>query len=257
MARVLITGSSDGLGLMAARLLVKQGHSVTLHARSDARADDARRALPAAESVVVGDLSQIDETSQVAAQANALGTYDAIVHNAGVGFREAHRVTSAGVCHTFAVNVLAPYLLTALITRPGRLVYLSSAMHFGGNPDLRDLGWRQRRWDPSQAYSDSKLFDVTLAFAIARHWPQVFSNALTPGWVPTRMGGAVAPDDISLAPVTQCWLSVSEDRAAKVSSRYFYHQREEEPHPAVHSHALQDDLLALCASVTGIALPEL
>ncbi len=171
MARVLITGSSDGLGLMAAELLAHIGHAVTLHARNEQRAADARRALSAAEHVVVGDLASIEGTRQVAEQANALGRYDAVIHNAGVGYREPRRIqTVDGLSHVFAINVLAPYLLTALITPPSRLVYLSSGMHRGGNPDLDDLQWAGRRWNGSQAYADSKLFDVVLAFAVARRW---------------------------------------------------------------------------------------
>ena len=152
---------------------------------------------------------------QVAGQANAAGRYDAVIHNAGIGYREAARVATAdGLEHVFAVNVLAPYLLTGLIERPARLVYLSSGMHRGGSPDLDDPQWAGRRWNGSQAYADSKLFDVLLAFAVARRWPDVLSNALEPGWVPTRMGGPGAPDDLSLAPVTQAWLAVSSDAAA-------------------------------------------
>jgi NAD(P)-dependent dehydrogenase (short-subunit alcohol dehydrogenase family) len=140
MARVLVTGSSDGLGLMAARLLVEAGQDVTLHARNDARAADARGELPAAMDVVVGDLSSISGMRQVAEQANALGRYHAVIHNAGIGYREPARIVTAdGLSHVFAVNVLAPYLVTALMTRPDRLVYLSSGMHRGGDPDLSDL----------------------------------------------------------------------------------------------------------------------
>ncbi|MGD0811881.1 MAG: SDR family NAD(P)-dependent oxidoreductase, partial [Acidimicrobiales bacterium] len=204
MARVLITGSSDGLGLMAAEVLAHEGHAVTLHARNAQRAGDARRALPAAEQVVVGDLASIEEARQVAEQANALGRYDTVIHNAGVGYREPRRVeTVDGLSQVFAVNVLAPYLLTALINRPSRLVYLSSGMHKGGNPDLDDLQWARRSWNGAQAYADSKLFDAVLAFAVARRWAGVLSNALEPGWVPTKMGGPGAPDDLSLAAVTQ------------------------------------------------------
>jgi NAD(P)-dependent dehydrogenase (short-subunit alcohol dehydrogenase family) len=157
MARVLITGSSDGLGLMAARLLVDGGHAVILHARNERRGDDARQALPGAEDVVIGDLESIAGMSQVAEQANALGQIDVVIHNAGIGYREPRRIeTVDGLCHVFAVNVLAPYLLTALITAPDRLVYLSSGMHRGGEPDLDDLQWARRGWNGAQAYSDSK-----------------------------------------------------------------------------------------------------
>jgi NAD(P)-dependent dehydrogenase (short-subunit alcohol dehydrogenase family) len=257
MARVLITGSSDGLGLMAAELLVHLGHAITLHARNDQRAGDARRALPAGEHVVVGDLASIAGTRQVAEQANALGSYDAVIHNAGVGYREPRRVeTVDGLSHVFAVNVLAPYLLTALITPPGRLVYLSSGMHKGGNPDLDDLQWAGRRWNGAQAYADSKLFDVVLAFAVARRWPGVLSNAVEPGWVPTKMGAPGAPDDLSLGAVTQVWLAVSDEAAATVTGNCFYHQQPRDVHPVARSVEVQSRLIDVCAELTGILLPN-
>ncbi|WNI19457.1 SDR family NAD(P)-dependent oxidoreductase [Actinacidiphila sp. ITFR-21] len=256
MARVLITGSSDGLGLMAAELLAADGHAVTLHARNERRAAEARASLPGAQAVVVGDLSGIAAMRDVAEQANALGPYDAVIHNVGIGYREPRRVeTVDGLAHVFAVNVLAPYLLTALITPPRRLVYLSSGMHQGGDPDLRDPQWTQRRWNGSQAYSDSKLFDTVLAFAVARRWPAVASNAVEPGWVPTKMGGKGAPDDLSLAPVTQVWLAVGDDPQALGSGGYFYHRRARGTHWAAQSAEVQDELLDYCADLTGTRLP--
>ncbi len=257
MARILITGSTDGLGLMAAGLLADSGHRVVLHARNEQRASAARAQLPAAEDVVVGDLESIEGMRLVADQANALGRFDAVIHNAGVGYREPRRrETVDGLSHVFAINVLAPYLLTALITRPNRLVYLSSGMHRGGDPDLSDLQWAERGWNGSQAYSDSKLFDVVLAFAVARRWPGVLSNALEPGWVPTKMGGAGAPDDLSLAPVTQVWLATSDDPAATVTGGYFYHQRPRDVNPAARSVDVQNGLLDRCADITGVVLPN-
>jgi NAD(P)-dependent dehydrogenase (short-subunit alcohol dehydrogenase family) len=255
LARILVTGSSDGLGLMAARLLVQDGHEVTLHARNGARADAARKELPGATDVVVGDLSSISGMRQVAEQANDLGKYHAVIHNAGIGYREPRRIATVdGLSHVFAVNVLAPYLVTALMTRPDRLVYLSSGMHRGGDPDLSDLQWERRRWDGSQAYADSKLFDVVLAFAMARHWPDVLTNALEPGWVPTKMGGPGAPDDLSLGPVTQVWLATSDAPTAMVTGRYFYHQHQRETHPAASSLEVQEGLLEACRELTGVEL---
>jgi len=145
MARILITGSSDGLGLGAAQLLAHQHHDVVLHARNQARAADALRALPEVAGVVVGDLTSIAGMRQVADAANAMGRFDAVIHNAAVGSSESRRtVTSDGLSHVFAVNVLAPYLLTAGIEMPSRLIYLSSGMHRGGSPRLDDLQWEHR-----------------------------------------------------------------------------------------------------------------
>jgi NAD(P)-dependent dehydrogenase (short-subunit alcohol dehydrogenase family) len=256
-SRVLITGSTEGLGMMAAKLLANEGHAVTLHARNEARAHDARAALPAAERILIGDLSSLAGIRRVAEQANLAGPFDAVIHNAGVGYREPRIETADGLEHVFAVNVLAPYLLTALVTPPRRLVYLSSGMHHGGEADLGDTQWTKRRWNGSQAYADSKLLDVVLAFAVARRWPGVLSNALEPGWVPTRMGGPGAPDDLSLAPVTQAWLAVSDDPAATVTGRYFYHQKLHDVHAATRNVRVQEQLLAYCASLTGVALPKM
>jgi NAD(P)-dependent dehydrogenase (short-subunit alcohol dehydrogenase family) len=256
VAHVLVTGSTDGLGLMAARLLTADGHAVTLHARNDARAADARTAWADEAAVVVGDLSTIAGMRQVAEQANARCRYDAVIHNAGVGYRSpARTVTSDGLSLVFAVNVLAPYLLTALMVPPDRLVYLSSGMHRRGDPSLSDLQWTHKHWNGAQAYSDSKLLDVVLAFAVARRWGTVLSNAVEPGWVPTKMGGPDAPDDLDLAPVTQAWLAVSDEPAAQVSGRYFYHQRLRDSHPAADRHDVQDGLLATCARLTGVEIP--
>jgi NAD(P)-dependent dehydrogenase (short-subunit alcohol dehydrogenase family) len=255
MARIFITGSADGLGLMAAEILTRQGHAVTLHARNDHRAEDARRQLPSPDAVVTGDLATIAGMRRVAEAANALGRFDAVIHNAGVGYREPRVETDDGLEHVFAINVLAPYLLTALITTPHRLVYLSSGMHRGGDAALDDPQWARRPWNGAQAYSDSKLFDVALAFAVARRWPAVLSNALEPGWVPTRMGGPGAPDDLSLAPVTQAWLAVSDDPPALVTGQNFYHQRIRPAAPDARSARYQDALLDYCGKLTGTPLP--
>ena len=155
MARVFITGSSDGLGRMAAQLLIEQGHGVVLHARNEQRGEEALRAVPGAETAVIGDLTSIAQTRGVADQINRLGTFDAVIHNAGIGYQEPRRIaTEDGLPHVFAVNTLAPYILTALIERPKRLVYLSSGLHRSGDASLNDLAWERRRWQGQQAYSD-------------------------------------------------------------------------------------------------------
>jgi NAD(P)-dependent dehydrogenase (short-subunit alcohol dehydrogenase family) len=256
MRRVFITGSSAGLGLMAGQLLVEQGHQVVLHARNEARAENARWALPRAEAVVIGDLSTIAGSRNVAEQVNKLGRFDSVIHNAGIGYRERQRrETEDGLPHVFAINVLAPYILTALVEKPERLVYLSSGMHRSTSPGLDDLEWRKRPWDGSEAYAESKLHDVLLAFLMARHWTSVLSNALEPGWVPTRMGGPGAPDDLDQAHRTQAWLATSDAPEARVTGRYFYHMRERPANPETADPELQDRLIDACRTLSGISLP--
>jgi NAD(P)-dependent dehydrogenase (short-subunit alcohol dehydrogenase family) len=187
LARVFITGSSDGLGLMAAQLSIKRGKEVLLHGRNDQRSRDARAAAPGAAGAVSGDLSTIAGDKAVADGVNAFGRFDAVIHNAAIRYQEPRRVeTEPGVPSVFAVNVLAPYILTALIEKPDRLVYLSSGMHHGARPRMDDLLWTRRAWSGATAYAESKLYDVLLAFAVARRWKDVRSNALEPGWVPTK-----------------------------------------------------------------------
>ena len=254
VSKVLVTGSADGLGRIAAQQLVAGGHEVILHARDRRRADDALRATPGAGHALVGDLASIRETRALAEAANGAGRFDAVIHNAGVGYRGPRIETEDGLAHVFAINVLAPYLLTALMTVPDRLVYLTSGMHRGGDPDLSDLAWRRRRWNGAQAYSDSKLFDVVLAFAVARRWRGVLSNAVAPGWVATKMGGPGAPDDLSLGADTQVWLATSNDPDATVSGRCLYHREPSATHPAARDREVQDGLLEACEELTGVAL---
>jgi NAD(P)-dependent dehydrogenase (short-subunit alcohol dehydrogenase family) len=242
MARVFITGSADGLGRLAAETLLEEGHEVVVHARNTHRLEALRTLLDRGAAAVTGDLSDIDETRDLADKVNHLGQMDAVIHNAGV-------VSGAQI---LPVNVVAPYLLTALIQRPDRLVYLSSGMHRGGRADLARMDWSGRR--ATGSYSDSKLFVTALAFAVARLWPDVFSNAVNPGWVPTKMGGAGAPDDLRLGHFTQEWLATSNDAEARTTGRYWFHQRLAEPAPIVNDEGFQDELLDTLSTFTDTRL---
>jgi len=254
MSRVFITGSTDGLGLAAARTLMAEGHQVVLHARSSKRASALADLAPSSAGVVIGDLSSAAETRAIAEQVNKIGRMDTVIHNAGIYQVPSRGRTPEGHATVLAVNTLAPYMLTALLERPHRLVYLSSGMHRGADSSLRDIDWVERRWEPSRAYSESKLYLTALAFAVARHWPEVLSNAVDPGWVPTKMGGAGAPDDLTLGHLTQTWLAVSNDLAARVSGGYWHHRKQQKPAAEALDPDFQDRLMARLAELTGIAL---
>ena len=255
MAIVFITGSADGLGRAAALSLLDQGHRVVLHARSTDRAAALGEIATRAERVVVGDLQSSAETSAVADQVNAIGRMDAIIHNAGVYTQRTRGPTPEGRAVTLAVNTLAPYMLTALIERPGRLIYLSSGLHRGGEGSLDDLDWTRRSWDSAKAYAESKLHAVALAHALARRWPQVLSSAVDPGWVRTKMGGAGAPVDIATGQKTQTWLAVSHDPAALLRGRYWHHMQQQEPAGEASDPAFQNELIDRLSDITGVKLP--
>ncbi len=220
--------------------LVNQGHQVVLHARHKDRAKDAWSSVPGAEAVLIADLSDIEETKRLATAVNALGSFDAVIHNAGV-----YQVSGKVI---FAVNTLAPYLLTCLIHKPKRLIYLGSDMHLSGDPELKQSVFE----NGSVSYSDSKLHVLLLTMAVARKWPDVYANAVDPGWVPTKMGGAGAPDNLEKGFQTQAWLAVSKEDQVKVSGRYFYHKRTTRYLPEAGDVALQEQFLELCEQVTGV-----
>jgi len=254
MSRIFITGSTDGLGLAAARDLMAQGHEVVLHARSSQRASALAGLAPRSAGVIIGDLSSAAETRGIAEQVNRIGRMDAVIHNAGVYQVPSRGNTPEGHATVLAVNTLAPYMLTSLIERPHRLLYMSSGMHRGGGSSLNDIDWVQRRWESSLAYSESKLYLTTLASAVARHWPHVLSNAVDPGWVPTKMGGAGAPDDLTLGHTTQVWLAASNDSGAQVSGGYWYHRKQSKPAADALDAGFQDRLVAKLAELTGVRL---
>ncbi len=257
MARIFITGSSDGLGRMAARLLVADGHRVVLHARSEARGREAMAAVPGAEDVVVGDFASLAQVRGVAEAANGMGAFDAVIHNAAVGYKEKRReLTEDGLPAVFQVNTLAPYMLTGLIQRPKRLVYISSELHRRVGAGLDDLLWERRTWNGNKAYSETKLHCTLLAFAAARRWQGVLANSVEPGWVATKMGGPRASGDLEAGPRTQAWLAVSEDARTRVSGEHWYHMAPRAANPVAREMDVQEQLLERCAGLSGVRWAE-
>ena len=226
---------------MAAKTLLADGYQVVVHVRSQARLTAVQDLVDQGAIATIGDLSDFAQTRDLASQVNKIGQMDAVIHNAGV---------YSGP-QVLPVNIVAPYLLTALMRRPKRLIYLSSSMHTGGRTTLSGLDWASRT--STGSYSDSKLFVTTFSAAVARIWPDVLSNSVDPGWVPTKMGGPNAPDDLRLGHLTQEWLATSNDPEALTSGGYWHHQRRVKPHPAVHD-KVQAQLLDELARATGTPL---
>ena len=239
--RVFITGSADGLGHAAAKTLLSPGHEVVVHVRSKERLSAVDDLVAFGAIATIGDLASFSETQDLAQQLNNLGRMDAVIHNAGV-----YKGDVAGV------NVLAPYVLTALMHRPQRLIYLSSGMHTSGRTKFEDLDWNTKA--SSVSYSDSKLLITAFSAAIARRWQRVFCNAVDPGWVPTKMGGPNASDDLQEGHLTQEWLAVSDEPEALTSGGYWYHKKRTAPHAKVLDTDFQNRLLEKLAKSTGVEL---
>lgn len=255
MSTVFVTGSTDGIGRQTALDLIGAGHRVVVHARNEQRAEQARSLVPGAAGVVVGDLASLSQTRALASSAADLGPFDVVIHNAGLGGSDERAVSEDGFERIFAVNVLAPYVLTCLLPAPARAVYLTSGLEAQGEPRLDDLQFEQRPWNGMQAYSDSKLWDVVLAFAVARYQPGTLSNAVDPGWIKTNMGGAGATDELPAGAETQVWLATSDEPGATATGRYLNRRRERRANPAAYDLELQDRFLEEAGRLTGITFP--
>ncbi|MCF2501299.1 MULTISPECIES: SDR family NAD(P)-dependent oxidoreductase [Dyadobacter] len=251
MARVFITGFVDGLGQLTANALVHKGHSVVLHARNRERSKYGLAMVPGAEAVLTGDLSSIEETINLAAQVNRLGNFDAVIHNAGVYQVQESKLTQDGLPPLFAINTIAPYILTCLIKEPKHLIYTSSGMHKQADPNLTGLN----KESLNIAYSDSKFHNLILAMAVARLRPAIYANAVDPGWVPTKLGGTGAPDNLDKGFATQVWLAVSSDEQAKISGKYLHHQKPDRYLRQADQVVVQEKFLSFCQNLTSIAIP--
>jgi NAD(P)-dependent dehydrogenase (short-subunit alcohol dehydrogenase family) len=129
MSRIFVTGSTDGIGLESARRFLESGHHVVLHARNDSRAGAVRDLTERGAELVIGDLSRLREVRGLADQVNEFGTMDVVIHNAAVIGDSDRNPTPEGHARTLAVNALVPYVLSCLIDRPERLIYISGGLN--------------------------------------------------------------------------------------------------------------------------------
>jgi NAD(P)-dependent dehydrogenase (short-subunit alcohol dehydrogenase family) len=258
MARILITGSADGLGLEAARQLVKRGHTVYLHARNEKRAADARAACPGAAGVLIADLSNQVETRGLADQANAVGQFDSVILNAACYPGHSARLETLRIPAMVFVNVVAPYILTCLMHRPKRLVFISSQLHRQGDTSVEDIFWLRRgeaSFRDFPAYCDSKLHVLLLANAVARRFKDTSVVSVHPGWVATKLGGQGATDKMEDGVDTYVMLAEG-DYDQSLTGKYFDPKRKlGRPLPVSENINLQEKVVKACEELTDLKLP--
>ncbi|KAK2123626.1 glycoside hydrolase superfamily [Fusarium oxysporum II5] len=260
MARILITGSADGLGLEAARQLVKRNHTVYLHARNAQRAAEAKANCPGAAGAFAADLTLVSETKRLAEEVNAVGTFDAIIHNAGMMAGPFRKTPDTGIPAQTAVNVLAPYILTCLLTPPKRLIYIASQLHAEADTRVKDIFWLERgdsQFQDFPAYCDSKLHVMLLANAVARRFKHTSVMSVHPGWVATKLGGEDGPDKLEDGVDTYVMLAEG-DYDQSLTGKYFEPKRKlAEPIPQCSEVELQERVIDACERLVGLKLPEI
>jgi NAD(P)-dependent dehydrogenase (short-subunit alcohol dehydrogenase family) len=262
MSRILVTGSAQGIGAEVARRLLAEGHEVAVHGRSPERAATALDANPGATVALVGAFDNLDSTRAFAADANAAGPWDVIVHNAALGpDQPSRRDTVDGIEQMFHVNVVSPYLLTCLMPVAPRMIYIGSDASQEGGPNLDDVQWTRRAWDGHPwpglpAYSDSKLYLSMIAIELGTRFPGHAVNIVHPGWVQTSMGGPNAAIPVDQGADTPVWMATSDDALALGSGRFIHRRAEEALNPAAHDPALRARLFDILTALTGETLPS-
>ncbi|KAK2469983.1 Short-chain dehydrogenase chry4 [Fusarium oxysporum f. sp. albedinis] len=258
MARILITGSTDGFGFEAARQLIERKHEVYLHARSQERAEKVKSKCPGAAGVLIADLATVAETRKLAEEANAIGTFDAVILNAGLLYGP-FRKSDLGVPASVFVNVVAPYILAALLKQPKRLIFIASVLHHEANTNLKDIFWLERgekEFNDFQAYCDSKFHVVLLVNAIARRFKDTSVIAVHPGYVPTKLAGKDAPGKLEDGVETYVMLAEG-DYDTSLTGVYFDPKRERaQPHALTADQGLQETVVKACEDLTGLKLED-
>ncbi|MGZ4120176.1 MAG: SDR family oxidoreductase [Actinomycetota bacterium] len=271
----VITGGTSGIGKETARALAERGARVVLINRNAEKgtavaAEIARTATVPVE-MVHGDISSF--ASIRAAAAEVLDRYpriDVLINNAGV-FRVRRHVTADGFEETFAVNHLAPFLLTNLLlarlkeSAPSRVVIVASDAHRGAVLDFTDL-LLEHRFGSWKAYSRSKLANVMFSYALARrlNGSGVTANSLHPGFVATRLGSGnkipIVPVYVLLRPFTispragaetSVFLASSPD-VEGVTGKYFDKKKDVRSSRVSMDEEAQELLWKMSAELTGL-----
>jgi retinol dehydrogenase 14 len=196
---VIITGGTAGIGKATALGLAALGAHVAITGRDQERTETAASEIRTASGgqvdVFVADLSDQAEVRRLAAEVlQRLSRIDVLVNNAG-GYWNTRHVTADGLERTFALNHLAPFLLTSLLlerlkqSAPARVVTVSSNMQALGRIDFNDLQG-ERSYSGARAYNQSKIANVLFTYELARRLPavSVTANALHPGVTRTAFG---------------------------------------------------------------------
>ena len=262
---ILVTGSTDGIGRATAQALAERGCAVIVHGRNERRAQEAARTIAAASgngsvTAVAGDFGSLAEVRAMAEQIlRTRARLDVLINNAGIAVRR-RRSTGDGFESTFAVNHLAPFLLTNLLldrlreSAPARIVNVSSGVHTGGRIDFDDLQM-ERGFDGWQAYSNSKLANALFTCELARRLDPaaVTANYLHPGVIDTKLlhvnfGGGAPVADGARTPVH---LALAPELAS-VTGCYFVDRRQARPASATGDVHLAADLWRVSSTLTGL-----
>jgi NAD(P)-dependent dehydrogenase (short-subunit alcohol dehydrogenase family) len=263
----LVTGATDGIGRATALALAARGVRVLVHGRDAGKAaavaDEIRRAsgdAALAAPPLLADLASMADVRRLAgAVTAAVPRLDVLLHNAGV-YQARRAETADGFETTFAVNHLAPFLLTAELlplleaSAPSRVVVVASGTHRGASLDLRDLQMA-RAWDAYDAYARSKLANVLFARALARRLDpaRVTANALHPGVIATKLlragfgGGGRSPEQGARTSV----YVATEPALAGVTGRYFDDAREAPVGPSARDDRLGEALWRASAELVA------
>lgn len=233
MKTILVTGSTDGIGLETALELALGGHEIVLHGRNDEKAQHTRnvirQAAPAAKlHTAHADLSDLDAVARMAQDLAArLPKLDVLINNAGVYMTE-QKMSKDGFEMTLAVNYVAHFLLTMLLlpllkkSAEPRVITVSSIAHTRGHIDFDNLN-SERHFDDYQAYANSKLANVLFASELARREPWLASNSLHPGVIDTKLlhtGFNAKGDSVAAGARTSVYLTTSPE-VKGISGKYF------------------------------------